>query len=259
MQCAGQQQTFDRYVLPKNGISKQASQANKLTIVAGQLLYKSKLVKSITLAECLQDFITYLKSFKSKIILIAHNGKVFDSRILVKAIIANNMLSELQSVLTGFIDTLPMVKTLLPDRSSYKQEELVRGCLNKTYDAHNGLEDVKSLRDLLLHLKPQKSVLSLHSFHVDFVCASLQHHARMTTNFPSFKDMVSKKVLSKAMAQKIAGSGLNLQQLRLIHARGGYDGLHSVLSAKQRGHKGKCRVTASKKVLRTLSDHLAKE
>ena len=128
--------------------------------------------------------ITYLKSLKSKIILIAHNGKVFDSRILVKAIIANNMLSELQSVLTGFIDTLPMVKTLLTDRSSYKQEEMVRGCLNKTYDAHNGLEDAKSLRDLLLHLKPQKSVLSLHSFHVDFVCASLQHHARMTTKFP---------------------------------------------------------------------------
>ena len=78
---------------------------------------------------------------------------MFDSRILVKVIIANNMLSELQSVLTGFIDTLPMLKKLLPNRSSYKQEELERGCLNKTYDAHNGLEDVKSLRDLLLHLK----------------------------------------------------------------------------------------------------------
>ena len=259
MQFGGQQQTFDRYVLPKNGISQQASQANKLTIVAGQLLYKSKLVKAITLTECLQDFITFLKSLKKKVILVAHNGKVFDSRILVKAIIANNMLGELQSVLTGFIDTLPMLKKLLPDRSSYKQEELVRGCLNKTYDAHNGLEDVKSLRDLLLHLKPQNSVLCSNSFCVEFVCESLQHHARMTTNFPSFKDMVSKKVLSKAMAQKIAGSGLNLQQIRLIHARGGYDGLHSVLSAKQRDQKNKCLVTASKKVLRTLSDHLAKE
>ena len=135
----------------------------------------------------------------------------------------------------------------------------MRSCLNKTYDAHNGLEDVKSLRDLLLHLKPPNSVLSTHSFHVEFVCESLQHHARMTANFPSFNGMISKKVLSKAMAQKIAGSGLNVQQIRLIHAGGGYDGLHSVLSAKQRGHRSKCRVTASKKVLRTLSDYLAKE
>ena len=257
VQWAGQQQTFDRYVLPKNGISQQASQANKLTIVAGHLLYKSKLVNAITLTECLKDFITFLKSLKSKIILVAHNGKVFDSRILVKAIIAKNMLSELQSVLTGFIDTLPMLKKLLPDRNSYKQEELVKGCLNKTYDAHNGLEDVKSLRDLLVHLKPQNAVLASHSFHVEYVCESIQHHARMTTNFPSFKDLVSKKVLSKAMPQKIADSGLNLQQIRLIHARGGYDGLQSLLSTKQRGHKS--RVTASKKVLRTLSHHLSKE
>ncbi|XP_015772608.1 PREDICTED: uncharacterized protein LOC107350882 [Acropora digitifera] len=60
------------------------------------------------------------------------------------AIIANNMLSELQSLLIGFINTLPILKKLLSDRCSYKQEELVSGCLNKTYDAHNGLEDVKS-------------------------------------------------------------------------------------------------------------------
>lgn len=204
VQWAGQQQTFDRYVLPKNGISQQASQAKKLMTVAGQLLYKSQLVNAITLTECLKDFITFLKSLKSKIILVAHNGKVFDSRILVKAIIANNMLSELQSVLTGFIDTLPMLKKLLPDRSSYKQEELVRGCLNKTYDAHNGLEDVKdSLRDLLLHLKPQNSVLASHSFHVEFVCESIQHHARMTTNFPSFKDLVSKKYYQKQWHKKL--------------------------------------------------------
>ena len=182
---------------------------------------------------------------------------MFESRILVKAIIANNMLSELQSVLTGFIDTLPMLKKLLSDRCSYKQEELVRGSLNKTYDAHNSLEDVKSLRDLLLHLKPQNAVLALHSFL--YVCESIQHNHRMTTNFSSFKDLVSKKVLSKAMAKNIAGSGLSLQQMRLIHARGGYDGLHSVLSTKQRGRKSKCRVTASRKVLRTLSHHLSKE
>lgn len=92
-----------------------------------------------------------------------------------------------------------MLKKLLSDRCSYKQEELMRGCLNKTYDAHNGLEDVKSLRDLLLHLKPQNAVLALHSFL--YVCESIQHNHRITTNFSSFKDLVSKKVLSKAMAK----------------------------------------------------------
>ena len=126
VQCAGQQQIFDSYVLPKNRILQQASQANKLTTVTGQLLYNSNLVNAISLTECIHVIITFRKSLKSKIILLAHNDKVFDSRILVQTIIANNILSELQPVLTGFIDTLPMLKKLLPDRRSYKQEQLER-------------------------------------------------------------------------------------------------------------------------------------
>lgn len=258
MQCSEDPATFDRYAVPKHGISPQASQANKLTVVAGNLLYKSRPVKAVPLIDCLKEFVDFIKSLKSKVILVAHNGKVFDSRILFKALLEANLLSELETVVIGFIDTLPMFKQLLPGRKSYKQEELV-DCLNKNYDAHNGLEDVKSLKDLLLHLKPHDSVLSSHSFGVDFVRQSLQHHARITANFPSLKVLVSKKVLSKSMAQKIAGSGLNLQQISLIYARGGYDGLRSVFSAKRNGQNSQRRVTASKKVLRTLSDYLAKQ
>lgn len=230
-----------------------------MTVIAGHLLYKSRPVKALTLTESLKEFLEFLKSLQSKVTLIAHNGKVFDSRILIRALSAANLLSELQTVVIGFIDTLPMFKQLLPGQKSYKQEELVKDCLNKSYDAHNGLEDVKSLRDLLNHLKPDNSVLSSHSFNVEFVCQSLQHHARMTANFPSFQALVSKKVLSKSMAHRIAGLGLNLQQIGLIHARGGYDGLRVVLSAKQSGSNSQCRVTASKKILRTLSDYLAKQ
>lgn len=245
--------------MPKHRISPQASQANQLTIVADQLLYKSRPVKALTLRECLVDFINYLKSFNRKVVLAAHNGKVFDARILLKAFLEADLFNELQSIVIGFIDTLPMFKQMFPERKSYKQEELVRDCLKKSYDAHNGLEDVKSLKDLLLHLKPPHSTLASHTFTVDFVCQSLERHKRITANFPSFTSLVSKKVLSKSMAQKIAGSGLNLQQIRLIHARGGYDGLSDVLSAKEGGSSGRCCVTASKKVLRTLSDFLAKE
>ena len=244
--------------MPKHGISSQASKANKLNVVAGQLLYKSRPVKALALTECLKEFLQFLKSLQSKVILAAHNGKVFDSRILIRALLAANLLSELQDVVIGFVDTLPMLKQLLPGRKSYKQEELVKDCLHKNYDAHNGLEDVKSLRALLLQLKPPNSVFSSHSFKVEFVCHSLQHHGRMTTNLPTFNALVSNKVLSNSMARRIAGSGLNLRQISLIYARGGYDGLRSVLSAKRHG-SNQSRVTASKKVLRALSEYLAKK
>ena len=252
------QATFDKYAVPNHGISHQASLANKLTVVAGQLLYKLKPVNSLTLPECLKEFVNFLKSLKCKVVLAAHNGKLFDSRILVKALLVANLLTEFKTAVIGFVDTLPVFKQLLPGRKSYKQEELVRDCLTKSYDAHNGLEDVKSLKDLLLHLKPENSILSSNSFDVEFVCQFLQHHARKTANFPSLRALVTDKVLSKSVAQRIAGSGLNLQQLQLIHARGGYDGLRTVLNTKQ-GLNKQCQVITSKKVLRMLSDYLVKK
>lgn len=89
-------------------------------IVVGQFLYKLQLVNVIILIECLKDFIIFFKFLKSKIIFVVYNGKVFDFRILVKVIIVNNMLSELQLVLIGFINILFMLKKLLSDRSFYK-------------------------------------------------------------------------------------------------------------------------------------------
>ena len=126
------QETFDTYALPKRGISPKASQANRLTVVAGQLLDKSKPVKTLTLKECLTQFLQF-NTLKSKVVLVAHNGKVFDSRILLKAILASDLLIEFKTVVihVGFIDSLPMLKKLLPGRKTYKQEELVKDCLKK--------------------------------------------------------------------------------------------------------------------------------
>ena len=156
-----------------------------------------------------------------------------------------------------FLDTLQLFKKLLPGRQSYKHESLVKDCLNKSYGVHKSLEDVKSLGNLLLYHNPSCSSLSVHSFTVGFVSQSLEHYERETVNLPSFKCPVAGKILTNAIAKRIAGSGLNLHQIRLIHARGGYDGLHSVLSSKS--SKGRSVVTASEKVLRSLSNYLEKK
>ena len=43
---------------------------------------------------------------------------MIDSTILIRALLAANLLTELQTVVIGFIDTLPMIKKLLPGRKS---------------------------------------------------------------------------------------------------------------------------------------------
>lgn len=166
---------YNQYVLPRNGISQRASQANKLSVTAGQLLYKSVPAQSINLKECLATFLSFLKQQERRIIMVAYNNKVFDSRILTRAFLSNNQY-EVQSIVVGFVDTLPLFKSLLPGKRCYKQDYLVKDCMNVSYDAHNGLEDVKALRDLLVHLKPWNDAFCKHSFSLDYVLQSLDHH-----------------------------------------------------------------------------------
>ena len=111
-------------------------------------------MQTLNITECLKEFIDFLKASKSRVVLAAHNRRVFDSRILVKALFKENFSDAFQSVVMGFLGTLPLFKKLLPRRQSYKQESLVKDCLNKSYDVHKSLEDVKSLRNLILYHNP---------------------------------------------------------------------------------------------------------
>ncbi|KAK3715646.1 hypothetical protein QZH41_020724, partial [Actinostola sp. cb2023] len=67
------------------------------------------------------------KSFEQPVILVAHNNKVFDARILVKAFKTLNMLEELKQIVIGFIDTLPFFRNIIPGKQSYRQDKSLHG------------------------------------------------------------------------------------------------------------------------------------
>ena len=71
-------------------------------------------MQTLNITECLKEFIDFLKASKSRVVLAAHNGRVFDSRILVKALFKENLSDAFQSVVMGSLDTLPLFKKLLP-------------------------------------------------------------------------------------------------------------------------------------------------
>jgi len=74
-------------------------------------------------------------------------------------------------------------------------------------------------------------------------------------NADSMQDLVDRQVVSKAMAQKIAGSGLHLQHMCLAFSRGRLDGLTHLLSEKVNGI---VRVTAAKRLITNLAQYLDK-
>ncbi len=54
----------------------------------------------------------------------------------------------------------------------------------------------------------------------------------MGKNVTSLNELIQKKVLGKAMAEKVARSGLRLEHLQLAYRRQGHDGVANLLAER---------------------------
>ena len=128
-------------MLPTSPISTKATAVIGLHVVSGQLFYNTTKVDSVNIQTCLIDFNNWLKDI-TKPLLVCHNGKKFDSIILVKSILKYPEC-DLRSSIGGFVDSLPVFREIFPDKPSHKLETLVQDTMGMTYNAHSALEDVK--------------------------------------------------------------------------------------------------------------------
>lgn len=152
----------------------------------------------------------------------------------------------------GLIDSLQVFKKLFPS-GSLKQEDLVARLLGVSYNAHNAMADVESLRQLIL--LPSVANLQLaFSFSPTDVHSSMMFD-REKKNLPSLNILLSSGVCKLPTAENIAGSGLNLHHLRAIFRRCGEDGLRDVFTAKNSDNLP--RVTSAKKILDEVIPKLA--
>lgn len=136
---------FSIYVKPCYVISPEASAVNKLTFQRGMLFYDGRpITDAVAIDVALKNFIEWLKS-RMPCILVAHNCKSFDARFLVQAAEKNGVIDDLAQTVSGFTDSLPAFRELLPERKSHSQENLVQDLLCKSYEAHNALADVQTL------------------------------------------------------------------------------------------------------------------
>ena len=94
-------------------INKEASEATGLTCHGGQL--KGRVVESTTAIAGLTSFLDFLTPLKS-CILVAHNFRAFDCKILVNHLQQNNLMSRFKNICLGFSDSLTMFRELYPQR-----------------------------------------------------------------------------------------------------------------------------------------------
>ncbi|XP_063412530.1 uncharacterized protein LOC134722744 [Mytilus trossulus] len=246
-------QNYNRYMVPSQRISPSASKVTGFS-KSGLILYKNgEIMQTDEEPEIFKQFISWLPK---KCILIGHNSKIFDSRILTKALQNNNVMKDFELKCVGFIDTLSLTKELLPDRKtskqSYNQESLVKDIVGISYDAHNAIGDVQSLQQLINTLKVSPRMLEKHSFSVRYTVNMISKLQLTKSRLESFNNIPS-SFCSKTMLNKIAKSGLRLNHLILAGNRGGVDGIRELLTEQI---DGKPRVTKDKKILDSISEHI---
>ncbi|XP_052088170.1 uncharacterized protein LOC127725289 [Mytilus californianus] len=246
-------QNYNRYMVPGQRISPSASKVTGFS-KSGLILYKNgEIMQTDEESEIFKQFISWLPK---KCILIGHNSKIFDSRILTKALQNYNIMKDFELKCGGFIDTLSLTKELLPDRKtnkqSYNQESLVKDIVGINYDAHNAIGDVQSLQQLINTLKVSPRILEKHSFSVQYTVNMISKLQLTKSRLDTFSNMPS-TFCSKTMLNKIARSGLRLNHLILAGNRGGVDGIRELLTEQ---FDGKPRVTKDKKILDSISEHI---
>ena len=136
---------FSCYVLPSKPISPETTRATGLSVRGGQLMHNGLAVETVSTNDCLVDFINYLANKQSPI-CVGHNIRSFDCPILVHHLLACELFDQFLDSVHGFLDTLLLYKHLLPQRKSFRQEELVKDIVGGQYDAHNAIADVAALR-----------------------------------------------------------------------------------------------------------------
>ncbi|XP_053390105.1 uncharacterized protein LOC128553026 [Mercenaria mercenaria] len=243
---------FNTYVKPTVPISMAATTVTGISFYNEEMTVNGTKVQSVSIKTAMDEFVNWISKFKS-VCLVAHNGRRFDFPILVstlKNIGAQDKLSE-----CAFIDSMSVFRKLYPN-TSLKQVDLVSSLLGETYDAHNAMGDVVALGKLIKFVNLSSNDLMAHSFTQSAIANNMAFNKSKTLNLPSLNPLIYSGVIKKPTAENIAGSGLNINHLKLLHTRGGEDALKDVFISKN--SEGLPRVSNNKKVLEEIVPQIAK-
>jgi DNA polymerase elongation subunit (family B) len=110
---------------------------------------QGKEVTYTTQYQALLMFIDFLKDIQYPV-LVGHNICNFDMPVLTNRLKESGLFSTFIEETKGFVDTLKMAKRMFSKNEvdNYKQCTLVKHFIGTDYNAHNAIEDVRSLQQL---------------------------------------------------------------------------------------------------------------
>ncbi len=120
---------FDRFVMPRGIITPVASRLTGITIQNSngkkQMYHNGAEVVSTYIHTCLLSFLAWIEQLPGGKVLVAHNGKLFDMPIIIRSIVESGLRNDAEVTIAGFADSLPLLKKILPGRTSYKLHQYI--------------------------------------------------------------------------------------------------------------------------------------
>lgn len=142
-------ESFSRYIMPKIPISPGASKVTGISIKNGLMYHYENIVDTVSINVGLEQFCEFLGKSKNNV-LVGHNIEKYDLPIILNAFKNCDKTEMFVKNVLGFLDTLKLFRSTHPGQKSYSQQSLVKNLTGKDYAAHDALEDVTALKDLLI-------------------------------------------------------------------------------------------------------------
>ncbi|XP_034241219.1 uncharacterized protein LOC117645265 [Thrips palmi] len=245
---------FSVFMMPTVSFHAIASAKTGFKVFRGELMYREEVLTTTPPLNAAEQFITFLAECGPQVLLVGHNIIRFDAPRIVQWLEDLSCLKDFCEVVCGFTDTKPLIK----QGKVGGQEELA-----KTYlvgpewevhrqGAHNASSDVILLEGLVRHFKVGVNTLktSAVSSREFFMNRAMLKRRRFL--LPQLAELKGK--VSDLMIGRMAAHGVTISDLQREFDKNGVPGLTIFLGMHI---NGKPRVTASKKIVNAIAEHIS--
>uniref|UniRef100_K1QH20 Uncharacterized protein n=1 Tax=Magallana gigas TaxID=29159 RepID=K1QH20_MAGGI len=105
-------EAFSTYVLPKISIEPGAEQATGKVYDGTSVFANGLKVAAVPIREALLNFLKWLSTLRNcEVVLVAHNGRVFDFRVLSNAVVRTGLQKQFLDKVSGFTDSLSLIRS----------------------------------------------------------------------------------------------------------------------------------------------------
>jgi len=202
-------ETFRQYMLPPgNKIPRDASNVHGIYLRDGALYRDDMELESVDCKTGLQNFLTWLTSFKQPITLAGYNSHNFDDWVISHNLLREGLCARGGGSVVKFLDVAKIVRPYLKSTLGVRKWSLtfaVKTCLERGQsDAHSAVSDSIDTLDLMLKMKDEKAPEKAfrESDYVQNMCVRIaqglpieepQNESKTKSNKPASDQKVTKK------------------------------------------------------------------